>query len=1021
LARQHINARRMAALTTTISAAALALALAGTAHAQTAPAGTTPASPAQTGGNQAEVGAADPSAQDTVAPDAVGDADVVVTGFRSSLAAALDAKRNETAAVDSIVSEDIGKFPDANLAESMQRIPGVALQRGDGGEGRNISVRGLGAGFTRVRINGMEGTSQTGSSDIYGAGNSGRSFDFNVFPTEIFQSLSVRKTPSADVEEGSLGATVDLRAPHPLDFKTDFVVTATARGIYNELSKQVDPRVSALVSKQFGDGRFGILASGAYNKRNIREVGYSAVDVLSSTLGGNQLGAGTTAQPFCTPIGYTPISPSPTTYAAKGATATNCSTNNPRTGTIAAYNTILALRDEAAPTTPGSGAFFPRLPRYVNSEQDQERIAGTISLQWKPSDNTDISLDGLYSRFDVTRRDNYIAGISFGRNVNNNGQPMVSVKDIQFDNNGSLVYGVFDGVDVRSEGLVDHFVSTFKQANLNFEHRFADNFVVRGMAGYSESLWDGKERLQTFIDAIDTDNFVIDFRDGGTVPKIGFGFDVNDPASFAYAPALADGTVLGGFSTQGKPSQNRTRNQTYELDGTWDVAEGFSIKAGGQYRQSKYTAFAATLYTANVAVKALPAGTTLASITTNITGVGDLFGSGAPNSWVAIDSDKWKAAFGFPDSFGFCVEQSCGVGTAQIRERIKSGYAMVNFKSDALPFPIRGDAGVRYVHTDQLSVGYRVVALATSPTGVTALTNTVDRSYENWLPSANIVFDFTPSLLGRVSVARVLSRPELGQLIASSPAITATTRNGTANNPLLAPIVANTVDASLEWYFRPGSLLSVAYFHKNIETFIQTAPNQIVYNQLGLPDALLTGTNSVPTDVFTIRQPLNTPGGPLEGVEVNFQTPFRFLPGFLSNFGVLASYVHVTSKIDYIVPGSNPPTFFSADLVGLSKDGASGTLYYEDSKFSIRGTANYRSPFIRGIIAANGSDYQGNAETLFVDASAYYNLTDNIRVIVEATNLTDERNTLFVDGTRQDTLFETRIGRTVNFGINAKF
>src|SRR6188768_4058671 len=172
-------------------------------------------------------------AQDAAAQDTQELEEVVVTGFRGSLNTALGQKREATAAVDSIVAEDIGKFPDSNLAESMQRVPGVSLSRGDGGEGRNISVRGLGAGFTRVRINGMEGTSQTGSSDIYGAGNSGRSFDFNAFPTEIFSSLAVRKTSSADVEEGSLGATVDLKAPHPLDYKKDFVLSATARGVYN--------------------------------------------------------------------------------------------------------------------------------------------------------------------------------------------------------------------------------------------------------------------------------------------------------------------------------------------------------------------------------------------------------------------------------------------------------------------------------------------------------------------------------------------------------------------------------------------------------------------------------------------------------------------------------------------------------------------------------------------------------------------------------------------------------------------
>jgi iron complex outermembrane receptor protein len=114
--------------------------------------------------------------------------EVVVTGFRGSLNAAIAQKRAETAAIDVIASEDIGKFPDSNLAESMQRIPGVALTRGDGGEGRNISVRGLGPGFTKVRINGMEGAAQTGSSDIYGAGNNGRSFDFNVFPPRSSRS-----------------------------------------------------------------------------------------------------------------------------------------------------------------------------------------------------------------------------------------------------------------------------------------------------------------------------------------------------------------------------------------------------------------------------------------------------------------------------------------------------------------------------------------------------------------------------------------------------------------------------------------------------------------------------------------------------------------------------------------------------------------------------------------------------------------------------------------------------------------
>ena len=932
-------------------------------------------------------------------------ADIVVTGFRASLNSALNMKRQEAAAIDSIVAEDIGKFPDSNLAESMQRVPGIALQRGDGGEGRNISVRGLGPAFTRTRINGMEGTSQTGSSDIYGAGNNGRSFDFNVFPTEIFSALSVRKTPSADVEEGSLGATVDLSAPKPMEQKEDFVLSMTARGVYNELSKEVDPRASLLVSKKFGDSGFGILGSVAYQKRHIREVGYSAVDILSANTNGG----------FCSPVGFAPQNPADN--AAKGADALNCSTGNPRTSTSAAYQAIYDLRRDDLPNTPGSGAFLPRIPRYLNSEQNQERIGGSLTLQFNPDDDTDISLDMLYSRFEVTRRDNYIAAISFARSAANNGQPMTSVRDIEFDENGSLVQGVFDGVDVRSEGLVDHFVSTFKQANLNFRRRLNDSLELSGIVGFNRSIWDGKKRLQTFMDAIDTDGFSIDYSKGGTTPTLGFGIDVNDPASFNYAPGRADGTVLGGFSYQGKPSKNTTDNMTADINLKWTVSDAFSIKGGAQYRRSNFLSTFLRPYNADTVVRALPAGTTLADITTNITGVDKLWGHGAPSSWAAIDPEKWADTFGF-DDVRYCGVE-CGGGRSRVREEVMSSYLMANFDlSDAIGFGIRGDVGVRYVKTDMLSSGYIAVAQASSPTGLTGQFAAASNSYDDWLPSANIVVEPVENVLVRFSGAKVMARPELGLLTPTS-GVNPVTRVGNVNNPFLDPIRANTFDVAVEWYFRPGSLLSAAFFYKDIKSFIQNVNSQIPFNQLGLPNALLENSNTLPDELFTVSQPFNTPGGKLKGIELNAQIPFTFLDGFFSNFGVLANYTHVTSKIDYILASVNgvPTVTTTADLVGLSPNTASGTLYYEDDKFSIRTTGNFRDKFIRGIPASPGSDLQGNAKTFYMDASASYNVTDRLKIIVEAQNLTDEQNRLYIDSQRQDTLFETRIGRTFTFGV----
>lgn len=1008
------------------SMGALALALSGAAAAQTttplpnippsAPANQAPSADSTAAGTPIATTTADQN----VEPDAGPSGDIVVTGFRASLNSALNLKRTETASVDSIVAEDVGKFPDSNLAESMQRIPGVSLARGDGGEGRNISVRGLGAGFTRVRINGMEGSAQTGSSDIYGAGNTGRSFDFNVFPSEIFSSLAVRKTPSADLEEGSLGATVDLRAPKPLDYRNDFVLAATVRGIYSELSKHFDPRASLLVSKQFDGGRFGILASGSYQKRFTREVGYSAVDILSSNTNG--LATGGVVAPFCTPVGYTPASPS---IGLKGADANNCSTGNPRTSTTAAYNTVINLRRADLPTVNGSGAFLPRIPRYVNSTQDTERTGGTLTLQFRPDDRTDISLDLLYSRYEVTRQDNYISGLSFGRSITNNGQPDVSVVNVAFSPLGSLTYGKFNGVDVRSEGLNDHYVSSFGQVNLNFDHKFTDNLRMTAMAGVSRSILNNNKRLQTFMDAIDTPNFVIDNRSGNSTPTLGFGFDVSNPANFSYAPSLADGTVLGGFSFQNRPMRNQTINQTYENNIEWQLDPNFTVKGGAQFRESKFSTFSTLPYSADLVVKALPAGTTLAGITRQITGVGDLFGTGAPNNWAAIDTTKWEQVFNFA-GVRYCGVE-CGAAGSQVKEDVTSAYLMGQFNThDQLPIPIRGDFGVRYVHTYQHTVGFIPVAAATSPTGLRGQRAVVDRGYGDWLPSANVVFDITSRLLARVAGAKVLSRAELGQ-IAPTSGVTATTRTGTLNNPYLDPIRANTADASLEWYFRPGSLLSVAYFYKDIKTYIQRVTSQLPYSALGLPDALLAGTNTATSEIFTVSQPINTPGGKLKGVEVNAQVQFDFLPRsfprFVHNFGVLGSYNHVTSKIQYVLTsvGGVPTVTTTADLVGLSPNSASGTLYYEDKKFSIRGTASYRDRYIRGIPASPGSDLQGNRPNTFVDASASYALTPAIKLIVEVQNITDARNSLYIDSQRQDTLFETRTGRTFNIGATARF
>jgi iron complex outermembrane receptor protein len=961
--------------------------------------------------------------------------EVVVTGFRGSLNTALSQKRQETATIDVIAAEDVGKFPDSNLAESMQRIPSVALSRGDGGEGKNISVRGLGPTFTRVRINGMEGASQTGSSDIYGAGNGGRGFDFNVFPTEIFSQLAVRKTMSADVEEGSLGATVDLRAPRPLDLPDDTVLTMTARGIYNDVSENVDPRYSALFSKKFADGAFGILASAAYQERHTREVGYSAVDVLAASTNANNIapmGAPGIYAPYCTPIGWTTTAPSPVP-GTRGTTAANCSQSlyggvNPRTSDLAAYTTVYnmtnpAIKDPVSGVPiPGGGAFFPRLPRYVNSEQDTQRTGGTLSMQWAPGDATKISLDGLYSQYRVERRDNYIAGISTGRNLTNNGQPMVSIRAVTFDPKGSVQSVTFDGMDIRSEGLVDDYIATFKQANIDIEHEFSDSFKMTLSAGRAINTWDGPKRLQTFIDAIDTDNFTLDFTGGRETPLIGFGFDVSNPANFVYA-ATPDGnqSVVGGYSFQGKPSRNVTADTMFELDGDWQMNDTFKLKGGLQWRENNYKARVSGILAAQTTTQNLPAGTTLADYTTTIDDLDDLFGSGAPASWAAMDPDKWAAAFNYPDAFNFCGIE-CGANRSGIVEEVSSAFAMLSWNAE-WGIPVRGDLGLRYAHTRQSAFGYIPIAAPMgAPFPNVGFRQDVDKTYHDWLPSLNVVAEFTPELLLRFSAAKVMARADLGSLT-PSVSVTATTQNAVVNNPLLDPIRAKTADLALEWYFSEGSLLSAAIFYKDIETYIQRVTGDEPFRNLGVPDSVLAGSPSSPTDNFHVSRLQNTEGGPLKGYELNAQVQFRMLPGFLADTGFLANYTHVESTIQYVLTSANgvPLTFTKDDLVDLSPNTASATLFYDNGTFSIRATGAYRDAYIRGLPASAGSDVRGNKANTFVDASASWNVNDHFTLILEGQNLTDERNTLFIDRAREDTLFQTEIGRTVNLGATFKF
>jgi TonB-dependent receptor len=455
--------------------------------------------------------------------------------------------------------------------------------------------------------------------------------------------------------------------------------------------------------------------------------------------------------------------------------------------------------------------------------------------------------------------------------------------------------------------------------------------------------------------------------------------------------------------------------------------EGLNLKLGATYKEFKFDSFATSRAANSLIVPALPAGKTVADLTRTISGFGKGLGvpSPTPTSWVTPDLQKFVDTFDIFSNTGTFlqtgVENSSARGNIRsVIEKDKAAYGQVEFNGESLiNFPLRGDIGVRYVETNQNALGYQLVG--TAPVLVDS-----GRKYHNWLPSLNLAYSPTDQLIFRLGASKVIARPDLGNLTPGGSITVTGARSVSVGNPDLDPIKAKTLDLAAEWYPSRDSLLSVAYFYKKISTYIQTLQQDLPFNQLGLDPSLLNNSTTVVTDIFTSRRPFNTPGGPLKGFEINGQTalPLNFLPEWLNHFGVLANYTHVTSKIQYILTsaGGVPLTTTTAALVGLSKNAANATVYFDDGRFSIRGSIAYRGGFLVAVPGQNtGNDVNGQSKITTIDANASYQLTEYLKLTVQGLNLTDAFVDQYQDTARNSPFINTHTGRQVYFGAQLKF
>lgn len=918
-------------------------------------------------GAAAVLAAADARAQDAAvgsaasvpAQDEGAGNEIVVKGFRASLNSALNLKRNETATIDAIKAEDIAEFPDLNLAESLQRIPGVAISRVNG-EGRNISIRGLGPEYSRVRINGMEAIGTTGGTDNSGGVNRGRGFDFNIFSSDLFNSLAVRKTATADVEEGSLGGTVDLQTARPFDYRKPTAVVQAAAS-YNDLARKAKPRVSTLLTTSTADGRFGVLLSVAYEERALVEEG---ANITRWTYGGFNGGFNAAS-----------------TIAGK---------------------TIAQIND----ANPATALYHPRIPGLVSYAIEQKRLGAALGVQFQPTEKTLVSIDGLYSRLDGTRQEAQFQAISFSRS--GTGKPQTIIRSGIVDADRNIISGTFDNVDLRTQARYDKLVTDFYQLTGTLDQKIGESLKFGAVVGYSSSQFRNPIQTTVTIDAANTNGFYYDFST--RFPTIRPGVDVSSAANFAFT----NGT-----------SEVRIRPQTVDNSFTnakgfleWTTSPELKLKAGVDWRRFDYSSTEQRRLQGETVVTTLTAAQ-LAPLTTVFSGFGRGLNvpAGTPTSWVVPDLAAFQAylnTYSNPTYAIGGVENATARGSfVTVREEDLGAWGMAEFNFANAGIPIRGDAGLRYVKTDQFSTGYASQGSTVNLVGA-------DRSYANWLPSANLVVDVRDNLMVRFAAAKTIARAGIGSLTPGGNLnVSGGNRTFSSGNPDLKPTKSTNLDASIEWYPTRGAIYAVSVFQKDIGTFVQTLSTTVPFSDLGLPASLLNGTTASPTDAFIVSQPVNSKGGLLRGFEVNVQQPFSFLPGFLSNFGVLANYTYVSSDIEYLT-SANGSTTVKAPLLGLSRHAANGTLYFETKKFSIRGSVAYRSKYLTAVPGTEGNSYNGTNATTNIDAQVSYNITDKFKVSLEMINLTDALNDQFVDATNRLNVL-THSGRQFVLGARLAF
>lgn len=948
---------------------------------------------------------------------------VVITGIRQSLETSLNLKRNAQGLVDGIVAEDMGKFPDTNLAESMQRISGVSIDR-SGGEGSKVTVRGVGPDFNLVLLNGRQ---MPASSINATSASTSRSFDFANLAAESVAALEVYKTSRAASPTGGIGATINIKTARPLETNRQ-VANFGVKMVSDESNKRVPdmskgsqytPEFSGIYSDVFADGTFGIALTASHQKRT---GGYNqaAVDAGWRVLKGDTPGEGAIPQP--------------------GQPGADKITNRPK---------------------PTDLYVIPQELRYSMNAFERVRTNGQLVMQFRPIKDLTATLDHTYSENKVhTKRHELSAWFSFGPSSSSwtNGpiaRPLTYTETYSSPADVAMAGSIYG---TKNKNQSTGFNLEWKASNsLKLEFDAHHSVATSGAdSPYGSNSTLGVSAYNRAVASVDFSN---------TFPVLSLGLT----GSPADTPKLLQVT---GSSFRNSLMRNVVDQAQFK--GKWNLDQSSNLDFGvGFTKVNNRTAFA------NVQQNDWGGHNTPAAYDDSLWQAAKLQpffahsmrgadGSKLFNDFYLWDfqavrdaavkadgSDKW---FKRSDDF-----------TDDRRTQEKSANAYVQYVQDwNWGVPMSGALGVRYETTKVNSqalvptitgvqwVSANEYALVQGTPAFTALSG----KYKHFLPSVDLEADLTDQIKLRASYGVTIGRPGWGSIQGGQTLTDFRVDGGTGSqgNPALKPLKSRNFDLSAEYYYAKNSYAAVGLFHKSIDNFIGstsvkanpfnlTTPvggplyteavakscptkdaacirNYILntYNGTrgvvrtgfdgnGNPVGTITAQPGDPAAVFNITVPVNARKDSIKGMEFNVQHAFG-----RSGFGMAANYTLVRSGLKYVDTNVSEQNA----LVGVS-DSANLVGFYEDDTYSVRLAYNWRDRFLSGI---NGDIY-GASGPSYTDAygqwdlSAGYRFNKHLSIQFEAINLNDGIQT--VRGRAGQTQFVTQTGRRYMIGARYTF